>query len=245
MRVCILIPTYNHGETLPDVLSKALAQHPVIVVDDGSTDGTDHLISADTQATVLRHDSNQGKGAALLTGFRHALSLGFTHAITIDADGQHAPDDIPALRHAAEHNPDAFIIGVRDVVAAGIPTERLTANNISNYWFHFETGLALKDTQCGFRCYPLAKTLSLRTRTCRYAYEFEILVGAAWLGYDLVSVPVQVDYSAPSSRRSHFRPIVDFLRFSQLHSRFCFQRICLPAAVRRWLFSAAGEGPNT
>ena len=244
MRTCILIPSYNHGETLVGVVREALNHHPVIVVDDGSSDRTgDSLRSADGVA-VIRHSENKGKGAALMTGFNHALAHGFSHAITIDADGQHSVGDIPALENASRLSPGAFIIGVRRLVAAGAPTERQIANRISNFWFRIQTGIPLDDTQCGFRCYPLAATLSLRTSAARYAYELEVMVRATWAGYNLVTVPVRVDYAAPSSQRSHFRPFVDFTRISCTHARLACQAICLPASLRKSLSMVASSRPE-
>jgi len=233
MRICVVIPSYNHGGTLRRVLCGAAECFPVIVVDDGSTDGTGGLLAGADCAAVVRHPVNRGKGAALLSGFKRATSLGYTHAVTIDADGQHSATDIPALVEAATDEPEAFIIGVRNIAAAGAPAKRQTANTISNFWFRVETGIALGDTQCGFRCYPLAATLSLITRSSGYGYELEVLVRAVWAGYRIAAVPVQVDYDAPSSRRSHFRPVVDFTKISRLHARLTCQSMCLPPAVRR------------
>lgn len=235
MKLCVLIPSYNHGETLIDVARAAAVFHPVIVVDDGSTDDTERRLQDSRNLTVVRHAINRGKGAALVTGFTQAARLGFSHTITIDADGQHSAGDIPAIADAASHDPGAFIIGVRQLATAGAPSQRLAANRISNFWFHIETGLRLNDTQCGFRCYPLAPALTLRTGASRYGYELEIMVRAVWAGYPLVPVPVHVDYAAPTSRRSHFRPFVDFARISGLHARLTCQALSLPRTWRKSL----------
>jgi len=214
--------------------------HPVIVVDDGSLDGTCESLGSTDCAAVIRHPVNRGKGAALVTGFNRAIALGFSHAITIDADGQHFADDIPAFEQATTRSPEAFIIGARDIAKAGAPAQRQIANRISNFWFRVETGIPMGDTQCGFRCYPLAATLSLRTQAARYAYELEVMVRAAWAGHELVAVPVRADYAAPSSQRSHFRPFVDFTRISCIHARLACQSICLPASLRKYLSVVAG-----
>ena len=244
MRTCIIIPSYNHGETLPGVVRAAREYHPVIVVDDGSSDGSEQSLRSADCAALIRHPRNMGKCVALRAGFDSAIAMGFTHAITMDADGQHSALDIPVLETVAERSPGAFIVGVREIAKAGAPAERQVANRISNFWFRVETGISLIDTQCGLRCYPLAITRSLRTRAARYGYELEILIRAVWAGHELVAVPVRVDYAAPSSRRSHFRPLLDFARISCIHASFSFQSVCLPASLRKSLSVAAGAHPE-
>lgn len=237
-----MIPSYNHGETLPGVVRDAGKYHPVIVVDDGSTDGSAASLEGADIVALIRHTRNMGKGVALVTGFERARALGFTHAITMDADGQHFAGDIAALDEAALRCPASLIVGVRDFAKAGAPAGRLVANRISNFWFRVETGISMIDTQCGFRCYPLDITGSLRARSARYEYELEIMIRAVWAGYKMVSVPVRVDYAAPTSRRSHFRPLVDFARISCIHAMFSFQSVCLPAFLRKSM-SVSGRVP--
>lgn len=233
IRLCIIIPTYNHAISLVGVVRAAKEYYPVIVVDDGSTDETAEVLESEPCTAVCRHSTNRGKGAALITGFERAMALGFTHAITIDADGQHSPADIPSIAAAATASPEAFVIGVREIAEAGAPRKRQVANGISTFWFRVETGIALRDTQCGFRCYPLRMTRSLRTRSLTYGFELEVLVRAAWTGSPLVDVPVHVDYDAPSSQMSHFRPFTDFFKISCIHATFTFQTICISSAIRK------------
>lgn len=229
MNAILVIPCFNHGGTAAAVARAALAHGPVLLVDDGSTDG-----SPDPPPGVhrLRLDTNRGKGAALRAGFRYARDAGFTHAITLDADGQHDPDDIPRFLEAAARQPDALLVGVRDFVAAGAPARRRRANAFSSFWFRVETGQPLADTQCGFRCYPLDLVDRLVVRSERYAFELEVLVRAAWSGARLVPVPVRCTYTSEQVRRSHFRPLLDTVRIARLNSRLAMQAVLVPRPLR-------------
>jgi uncharacterized protein (DUF2062 family) len=238
-RICVVIPVYNHGLTVQRVVRGAKARLPVIVVNDGSTDDTAKVLAAEAAITVVALPRNQGKAAALRAGFEQAGQMGFTHVITIDADGQHSTDALPDFVAACQHQPEAFIIGVRDLKSARAPFPRRFSNELSTFWFKFETGVRLSDTQCGYRCYPLAGTRALAVRSERYAFELEIMVKAAWAGIPLVPLPVQADYAAPTSRLSHFDPARDFLRISHLHSRLAMQAFCVPAPLRA--LSARGD----
>ena len=172
-------------------------------------------------------------------GFIAAEKRGFTHAITIDADGQHATRELPLFAAASRKQPAAFIIGVRDLVREKAPRGRRLTNRISTFWFKVETGVALADTQCGYRSYPLPTINRLRIKSQHYAYELEIMVKAAWAGIPLVAQPVSADYAAATSRLSHFDPWRDMVRISTLHSRLSIQSFCVPALLRK--ISATGE----
>jgi len=224
-RICVIVPVYNHGLTIQQVVRGAKAEFPVIVVDDGSTDRTPAVLAAESGVTLLTLPQNQGKAAALKAGFAKAEELGFTHAITIDADGQHPVEALSDFAAACRKEPGAFIIGVRDLKAARAPLARRISNALSTFWFRFETGVRLDDTQCGFRVYPLALVRQLKVESDRYAFELEIMVKAAWAGIPLVPQPVPVDYEAPTSRLSHFHPLRDFLRISRVHSRLTGQAL--------------------
>ena len=237
--ICIVIPVYNHCLTVGRVVREAKARFPVIVVNDGSTDDTGKILAAEDGISLVTLPQNQGKGAALRAGFIVAEQSGFTHAITIDADGQHATSELPAFAAASRQRPKAFIIGVRDLVREKAPPGRRLTNNISTFWFKVETGVKLPDTQCGFRCYPLARINRLRLKSQRYAYELEIMVKAAWAGIPLVAQPVSADYAAATSRLSHFDPWRDMVRMSLLHQRLSIQSFCVPALLRK--LSATGE----
>jgi uncharacterized protein (DUF2062 family) len=241
-RICVLIPVYNHGLTIQRVVRGARGFLPVIVVNDGSTDATPAILSAEAGITVVTLPLNQGKGAALQAGFAKAFELGFTHAITLDADGQHSTDALPQFADACRRHPDSLIIGVRDLKKAGAPFARRASNALSTFWFKLETGVPLGDTQCGYRGYPLGPVRHLKPRSGRYAFELEIMVLAAWAGIPLVPQPMEADYDAPTSRLSHFHPFRDFLQISRLHSRLAMKAFCVPAALRTLSAQGALQG---
>jgi glycosyltransferase involved in cell wall biosynthesis len=234
-RVCVVIPTYNNSDTVASVIRGAVQQvESVIVIDDGSTDATEQILRQFNNITVLRHSHNLGKGAALAKGLAFAAQKGFTHAVTIDADGQHLASDIPRFLAEIEKSPQALIIGVRDL--SGRETRRRKSRILrrnSNFWVWVETGKWLSDTQSGFRAYPLAATDALLLKTRKYDYEIEVLVKLIWAGVDVAAVKVSARYGPGS--RSHFRPLRDFLIVAHLSGCLIWQRILLPAALRRLL----------
>jgi glycosyltransferase involved in cell wall biosynthesis len=230
LRVCVVIPTYNNQGTLESVVRGALRHGlPLIVVDDGSTDSTAAILEyLDEEIVVLTHASNRGKGAALLTGFHGAAQRGWTHAITLDSDGQHKPEDIPTFIDALRAAPRALLLGTRDLVAAGAGPGSRFGNAMSSFWVWVETGCRLADTQTGFRSYPIEPILALELRGRGFSFEFEVLVKASWCGTELRSVPVQVEYLPAGERVSHLRPVVDFLRIGWLNTKLTTARLCLP-----------------
>lgn len=224
-RLCVLIPVYNHELTVQRVALEARRLFPVIVVDDGSTDQTPSLLASAPGITLVRLARNYGKAAALRAGFTQAERMGFTHVITMDADGQHPTSSLPRFAARCQDNPRAFIIGVRDLKVARAPRLRRLSNAISAFWFRLETGLKWSDSQCGYRLYPLAELNRLSTKSQRYAFELEVMIKAAWAGITLLSEPVEVDYSARTSRLSHFHPLRDFGEISLVHWRMVFKAI--------------------
>lgn len=215
--ICAVIPTYNNGGTVAEIVRGVLAQGlPVLVVDDGSVDGTEEALKG-LDIIVLRHQKNLGKGRALKTGLEEARRLGYRFALTIDADGQHDPADIPVLVAAAGEK--TLVVGSRNLTADGMPSGSTFANRFSNFWFTVQTGRKLPDTQTGFRIYPLEDLPSLKLLTSRYEAELTLLVFSAWRGVRLVPVPVKVYY--PEDRVSHFRPFADFFRISLLNTVLC------------------------
>jgi len=154
---------------------------------------------------------------ALRNGFKEAVSLGFDRAITIDSDGQHFASDIPIFFKKLEDNPDALIVGARNMSGESIPGKSSIGHKISNFWFHFETGINLPDTQSGFRLYPVKQLDKLKFFTTKYEFEIEVLVKASWSGIAVESVPIRVYYAKGKERVTHFRPLTDFTRVGLLH----------------------------
>ncbi|MBO5806577.1 MAG: 1-acyl-sn-glycerol-3-phosphate acyltransferase [Bacteroidaceae bacterium] len=223
-KLCVIIPTYNNAGSVATVALKALEYIPaVIVVDDGSTDSTSRELAALGDSIIyVGYAQNRGKGHALITGFRKARELGYKYAITIDADGQHRPEEIPLLLKAEMENPDAIIIGSRTLEGKEISKGSLFANRFSNFWFTVQTAQRLPDTQTGYRLYPLHKLHWTKLVTSRYESELELLVFANWNNTRIVPVPIDVYYPPKEERVSHFRPAYDFTRISILNTFLCF-----------------------
>lgn len=225
--VCAVIPTYQNAKTLLKVVADVhRVVDTVFVVDDGSNDGTAALLDKATgnerPEKVLTHPKNCGKGAALKTGLTYARQQGFRYAVTVDADGQHRADDIPALLKAVEEEPDALAIGSRGLQHENMPAKSTFANRFSNFWFALQTLQRLPDTQSGLRVYPLRRLHGLRWMSARYEAELTLLVFSAWAGVKLLPVPVSVYYPPRDQRVTHFRPGCDFTRISVLNTLLCF-----------------------
>lgn len=221
--ICALIPTYNNAGTIVDVVHRVHKHlHRIIVVVDGSTDATIDLLNGlDFPVDIVSHAKNKGKGAALVSGFRKAIELGYDFALTIDADGQHYPEDIPVLLRAHDIHPQALIVGSRPFTDANMSSKSKFANRFSNFWFALQTTIHLPDTQTGLRLYPLHQLHGLNILTRRYEAELELLVFAAWHNVPLVPVPVRVFYPPKEERVSHFVPARDFTRISILNCLLC------------------------
>jgi len=209
----VLVPAYNAGSTVGDVVAGILAKGlPVLVVDDGSSDDTGDKAQA-AGATVLRHPQNRGKGAAIQTGFAYAQKLGASALLTMDADGQHDTAELENLLAAHKKQPDALIIGVRSFDPQVMPRRSRIGNRISTYWISLFAKRRHHDTQSGFRIYP-QRLFSLPLRTRRFDTETEILLWAAKLHIPLVEIPIATIYHG--EHRSHFRNWEDTLRVIRL-----------------------------
>lgn len=223
---CVVIPCYNHGAMMASVLARlAPFNLPVIVVDDGSDAATQLQLATlhASQLSLLRLDSNQGKGAAVIHGLRAAAARGFTHAVQLDADGQHQAEDLPLMLAEAERYPDALISG-QPLYDDSIPKSRLYGRYITHFWVWIETlSLSIRDSMCGFRVYPLAATLALCDRRAigqRMDFDTEIMVRLYWQGIHSRFIPTRVTY--PASGLSHFDALYDNLRISWMHTRLFF-----------------------
>ena len=227
MRICTVMPTYNNGGTLRDVVERVLAYcADVIVVNDGCTDNSAEILASFSNLiTVVDYGTNRGKGYALKQGFEKAKDLGFDYAVTIDSDGQHFPEDIPLFVEALEQHPGALIVGSRNLNQENMPGGNTFANKFSNFWFKIQTGISLPDTQTGYRLYPLRHLPKIFSS--RYEAELSLLVFSAWRGIDLI--PIQVNVFYPEDRVTHFRPFWDFFRISVLNTV-----LCLVAIVYGW-----------
>jgi len=222
----IVIPVYNHAETITEVVQGCLKTgYPVFVVDDGSTDGTYEKLRNIKTICLLRHAENQGKGSAILTGFTQASKTA-GWALTIDADGQHDPEDICELVRAIPFHGRPVIIGARQgMEKSNAPWTSRFGCKFSNFWVWASGGGIIHDSQSGFRIYPLPETLNLKVHSRRYQFEVEVLVKAVWQKMPILEVPVRVDYNPSGKRVSHFRPFVDFMRNSMVFTRLIFWRI--------------------
>ena len=239
--ICVIIPTFNNAGTIVDIVQRSQACcEDVFVVLDGCTDDTlARLDALQEKPRLIVLDRNSGKGHALREGFRHAREAGFAYAITIDADGQHFPEDIPLFLQANRKHPGALIIGRRQGLdRAARSNGSKFANAFSNLWFFLQTLVPLQDTQTGYRLYPLNKLRGLALLTSRYEAELELLVFSAWRGVKLVSQDVRVYYPPREDRVSHFRPVADFARITLLNIVLCVLAVCygLPRTILRWVF---------
>lgn len=216
-KCCVIIPTYNNAKTLQRVIDGVLHYtRNIIIINDGSTDGTAQILEQYPQLTIITQPVNKGKGIALQTGFRAAKAAGYEYAVTIDSDGQHFPDDLPVFIEYLENEGEALLIGSRNMEHESVPKKSSTGNKISNFWFWFETGHKLQDTQSGYRLYPLNK-IPEKHFTNKFEFEIEVIVRTAWKGVPVKNIPVRVLYDM-NERVSHFRPFTDFTRISLLHT---------------------------
>ncbi|NOQ28068.1 MAG: DUF2062 domain-containing protein [Bacteroidales bacterium] len=218
-KYCVIIPTYNNHQTIKQVIKDVLEYtDQVIVVNDGSTDTTEEILNKIDQIEIVSYPKNKGKGYALRQGFKFAWKQGYEYAITIDSDGQHFASDLPKFAEAIEENPNAIIIGNRNMEQAGIPGKSSFGNRFSNFWFRLETGIKMPDTQSGYRLYPLKPISKMIFFTRKYEFEIEVIVRAAWKGVKVTDVPIQIYYAPIETRISHFRPFRDFSRVSILNT---------------------------
>lgn len=226
-RLLVLIPVYNHEGAIGDVVRNVLAQdQPCLLVDDGSSPACAAVL--DGLATLegvhlLRLSRNLGKGGAVMAGFREAARLGATHALQIDADGQHDTRDIPAFIDDARRHPDAVICGVPRYDAS-VPKARLYGRYLTHVWVWINTlSLDIRDTMCGFRVYPLASALALidaETPGSRMDFDTEIMVRLHWRGVRMVERETRVTY--PQDGVSHFDVWRDNLHISRMHAKLFF-----------------------
>ena len=256
IRPLVVVPVYNHAGTLRRVVEGVL-QHTahVLVVDDGSSDlpdapkGTGGAAQGDLppahplhglDVVLLRHERNQGKGAAIRSAAAFAESGGFTHIITIDADAQHDPADLPLFLQAITQAPSTLWVGARRFPSENVPFSSRFGRAFSNFWFKVQTGQGLADTQCGFRAYPVCLFSSLHFTETRYSFETEVLVKSAWAGFAVADISISVVYPPKNERISHFRALSDNVRISLLNTRLTM-RSMVPLPQKRYAVDAEGR----
>ena len=230
-RIAVVVPALNEALRIRDVVQGALQHCPnVIVVDDGSDDGTADAI-ADLPVILLRHATRRGKGAGLRTGFAEALRCGFDAVVTMDGDGQHSADDIPRLIAAANRRPGWIVIGARLRKRANQPAYRRLANQFGDWGIAWGTGYQVVDSQSGQRLYPS----NVCAMACAgipgedFVFEAQVVMSAAQeLGTRCVSIPIEARYNvvhaAPDFRPSHFRPLRDLWRITSHIVLHCLRR---------------------
>lgn len=226
---CLLIPVYNHETALAALVEELRPQGvPCLLVDDGSEPASaavlDALAAKDASwIRLLRHPTNQGKGAAVITGVREAAALGYTHALQLDADGQHDPTAIPRFLAASAEAPEALVCGA-PVFDGSVPKARLWGRLLTNVWIWINTlSFTIRDGLCGFRVYPLAPTLALFDRVRvgqRMDFDPEVAVRLSWAGVRTISLPVRVRY--PLDGKSHFRMGADNGLITLAHTKLFF-----------------------
>jgi uncharacterized protein (DUF2062 family) len=234
----LILPTYNNATTLADVVTRCLRLGlPTYVIDDGCTDATQRVLAglpADPNLRTLKHEHNQGKAAAIRTGFKAAQADGCTHGATVDTDGQLDPEQVPDLLAAAAQNPGALILGYRKFDIDGYPPRSRLGRRIANTFIFIECGAKVRDSQCGFRVYPLDLAATVTVRSGRYGYETEIITRAAWAHCPIVEVPVSCRYYIKDEKRvTHYKPWLDTVRAVGLHGRLILRSLA-PWPHKRW-----------
>ena len=212
--VYVVIPAYQEAATIGLIVGRCRMLPEVscvVVVDDGSHDETAR-IAAESGGIVLRHTHNLGKGASLMRGMLAAVQAGAAHVATLDGDCQHRPEDLPRLLECSRQWPRHIIVGSRRASGHAAPRARFIANRIADFWISWAAGHPIDDSQSGYRVYPAELVQQLAARPPKatgFAFESEILIEAARLGFRTAAVDIATFYGISLKRRSHFRPVAD------------------------------------
>lgn len=241
----VVIPVYNHPATISRMVDAVLALGlPCLIVDDGSEPGCAEILDRLAREhadglRLIRLPANQGKGAAMVAGLREARRQGYSHGLQIDADGQHETADISRFLAVARERPNAVICGY-PVFDASVPRSRLYARYATHIWVCINTlSLAIRDSMCGFRVYPLRSTVALFGSVAlgrRMAFDCEVLVRLYWRGVEIVNLPTPVVY--PRDGVSHFRIWLDNLLIARMHATL-FVGMLLRAPALLWRKASA------
>jgi uncharacterized protein (DUF2062 family) len=239
-QIWVTVPVYNNSATVREVVTGCLSlMRNVVVIDDGSTDADVAGLLSGMGAIVLKHERNLGKGQAILTASRFVETRGGRYMITIDADGQHDPRDIGKFIPLMREEAPGVVIGSRNFDTENVPASSRFGRSFANFWLKVETGKTVDDCQSGFRAYPVRYLNQLRFRGSRYDFEAEVLAKAAWAGLSLETVPISVTYPKPGQRVSHFKPLLDNLRLTGIHSMLVGRRL-LPVPHKKLVNEASG-----
>ena len=254
MPAAIVIPAFNEAATIRSLVERSLRQCAlVIVVDDGSSDGTSAALEG-LPACVLRHATNEGKAASLWDGIAYALARNADAVVTLDGDGQHQPEDVSRLLVASAEHPHKVIVGARLIDRAAYPRARRWANRFADFWISWAAGHGIADSQSGQRLYPAALLRQLQVRHdagAAFTFESEVLIHAAKLGFTTVAVPIKAVFD-PAGRPSHFRPVRDIARIvamvaghllaTGLYPVGLWRSLRFPARIADNTFRGAAEG---
>jgi glycosyltransferase involved in cell wall biosynthesis len=220
------VPVFNNRATVRDVVTSCRAiLRNVVVIDDGSTDVDMASLLAGLDVVLLQHKTNLGKGEAILTASRYIEEHGGTYMITVDADGQHDPRDLERFFPLLSESDARLVVGCRDFDTENVPASSRFGRRFANFWLKAETGCTIDDCQSGFRAYPVGYLNKLRFKGSRYDFEAEVLAKAAWAGLELLTVPIAVHYPKPEERVSSFKPVLDNLRLTRIHSMLVGRRL--------------------
>ncbi len=216
MKILVIIPTFNNDKTIENLLKKTLLfATDILVVNDGSTDKTQELLYTFDYISILDIPINAGKGNAIRQAIEWATNRNYTHIVTMDADGQHKPEELPIFFDAIKQNDDSIILGCRDFSSNAIPFASRLGRKCSNAAFKLTTKVSLKDTQSGFRTYPVKQLSNLSCTKNHYDFEMEVLLKAVAARIPIKEVNVSVLYSEETKKMSHFKPLIDTLRIAK------------------------------
>ena len=239
-KLCAIIPTLNHYKVLNKVVGEVRNfDIPVIIVDDGSdfvaADVIDKIGTENTEITVLRHSTNMGKGAAFLTGLEHAKASGFTHALQIDADGQHDLNDLPKLITSATNAPQCLVTA-KPVYDSSMPLGRKIGRWFTHVWVWVETlSFKITDSMCGYRIYPIEPTLSVISEEKvgqRMDFDTSVMVRLFWRGIPVLEIPSKVIY--PEENTSNFDVVKDNILITRMHTRLVFGMLFRLLTFKIW-----------
>lgn len=217
-KIIVVVPTYNNPKTIANVTRDILENgYKLIIVDDGSSTKVSDLVEKHPDITILRHEINQGKGQAILTGAKKAKELGYDYFISLDGDGQHLPSQIEKIVNACDGE-NQIIIGARNFDIENVPNGSKFGRWFSNFWACWDTEQEIKDSLSGFRLYPTS-ILDLKIRTLRFDWEMEVLVKHSWKGRLIKEVIIECYYPTAEERVSHFKKFWDTAAIVMVHIR--------------------------